>query len=143
MTGALRHQSALRALFCALVALVLLTRLLAPSGFMPVVTSKGVMVTLCTGQGAVKVMVARDSAAESRIADKAGNGHPDNGAATNDHCPFAGVPSLPTLPSQPAVANLPSWHLPTGPIAFALKAGWIARLAAPPPPASGPPSAFD
>jgi len=31
------------------------------------------------------------------------------------------------------------WHLPTGPIAFALRTGWIARIAAPPPPSSGPP----
>lgn len=147
MTGGIRHywgqHRALRALFGALVALVLLTRLLAPSGFMPVMTSEGVMVTLCTGQGAVKVMIARDQTPESRIAGDEYRGSQDNGTPANDHCAFAGAAALPTLPVQDVFAILPVWHLPTGPIAFALRTGWIARLAAPPPPSSGPPLPLD
>lgn len=155
MTGAIgqdwRQQRGLRALFGVLVALVLLTRLLAPSGFMPVMTSQGVMVTLCTGQGAVRVMVARDLSPESRLSEgriDRGDGSHDDGSGstndlTNDHCPFAGTAALPAFPAQDIVAILPVWHLPTGPIAFALKTGWIARLAAPPPPSSGPPATLD
>jgi hypothetical protein len=141
MTGVVHQHRILRALFCALVTLVLMVRLLAPTGFMPVVTSKGIMVTLCTGQGAVKMMVERDRLPESRVS-KSGTQH-DDAPATNDHCPFAGAATAPALPLQDIVAVLPIWHLPTGPIAFALKTGWIARLAAPPPPSSGPPAPLD
>ncbi len=142
MTGAIHQHRALRALFGVMVALVLMVRLLAPSGFMPVMTSEGMMVTLCTGQGAVKVMVARDLAPQQRIA-KGERGHEDGGSSTNDHCPFAGIAALPGLPMQAVVAVLPVWHLPTGPIAVAIRTGWIARLAAPPPPSSGPPAPLD
>ncbi len=146
MTGAIHQHRGLHALFGVLVALVLMTRLLAPSGFMPVMTSEGVMVTLCTGQGAVRMMVARDLLPESRIA-KGEGGHQDDGSTGNDptgndHCPFAAA-ALPAFPSQDIFAILPVWHLPTGPIAFALRTGWIARLAAPPPPSSGPPANLD
>lgn len=145
MTGAIRQHGHLRALFGVLVALVLMARLLAPSGFMPVMTSQGVMVTLCTGQGAVTVMVDRATTPEGRIANAGSNANDnhDDAPVANDHCAFAGAASLPTLPPQDVVAILPVWHLPTGPIAFALKTGWIARLAAPPPPASGPPLPLD
>jgi hypothetical protein len=125
----------LRALFCVVVALAFAARLLSPSGFMPVATADGVMVTFCTGQGAVKMMVERDHAPVP-------SGQHD-GKGMSDHCPFAGGASTPALPSLGLLALLPVWHLPTGPIAFALKTGWIARLAAPPPPASGPPANLD
>ncbi|MFT3967948.1 MAG: hypothetical protein QM690_18930 [Sphingobium sp.] len=138
MTGVLRQRGMLRALFCAAVALVLAARLLAPAGFMPVITSHGVMVTLCTGQGAVKMLVERESLPESRKAKGAGQSDPDDGSA-NPHCPFAAAAAAPSLPAADIVPVLAAWHLPTGPVAFALRTGWIARIAAPPPPSSGPP----
>ncbi|HEX7853006.1 MAG TPA: DUF2946 family protein [Sphingobium sp.] len=139
MTGAIRQSDMLRALFGVLVVFVLAARLLAPAGFMPVVTSHGVMVTLCTGQGAMKVLVDRENLPESRLAKADGShGDSDDGMA-KEHCPFAGVATAPSLPAQDVVPVLAVWHLPTGPIAFALKTGWIARIAAPPPPSSGPP----
>lgn len=146
MTGALRQHRILRALFSVAVALVLMTRLLAPSGFMPVMTKDGVMVTLCTGQGAVKMLVDRDSAPQSRLAGSHSPGDDrdhEGGGSANDHCAFAGAASLPTLPTPDSLAILPVWHWPTGPIALALRTGWIARLAAPPPPSSGPPLPLD
>lgn len=135
MSRAIRQSGACQALFCALLVLAFAARIMAPSGFMPVRTDGGVFVTLCTGQGAVKVMVERDS-----VPSPSGR---HDGGGTNDHCPFAGGASAPVLPALAALALLPVWHSPTGPIAFALRTGWIARLAAPPPPSSGPPSLLD
>lgn len=138
MTGAVRQSAILRMLFCMAVALAFAARLLSPSGFMPVATSHGVMVTLCTGQGAVKMLVARDS-----VPDTSQHHDDSDHQKPMDHCPFAGAAGLPALPSLAALALLPVWHLPSGPIAFALRTGWIARLAAPPPPSSGPPATLD
>jgi hypothetical protein len=135
MSGAVRQNVAMRALFCVLLALVFAARIAAPSGFMPVRTDSGVLVTLCTGQGAVKVLVDRDKAPVPA-------GQHDR-SDMNQHCPFAGGASAPVLSALAALALLPVWHSPTGPIAFALRTGWIARLAAPPPPSSGPPSFLD
>ncbi|HTH28443.1 MAG TPA: DUF2946 family protein [Sphingobium sp.] len=122
----------MRALFCVVLALLFAARIAAPAGFMPVASDGGVMVTLCTGQGAVKVMVDRGAVPHPT------SGHDDSGAS--QHCPFAGGASAPALPTPAAIALLPVWHSPTGPIALALRTGWIARLAAPPPPSSGPPA---
>jgi hypothetical protein len=135
MSGAVRQNVAMRALFCVLLALVFAARIAAPSGFMPVRTDSGVLVTLCTGQGAVKVLVER-----GEVPAPAG---PHDRSDVKEHCPFAGGASAPVLPALAAYALLPVWHSPAGPIAFALRTGWIARLAAPPPPSSGPPSFLD
>lgn len=135
MMGAIRQSERARGLLAALALLVLTTQLIAPSGFMPVRTERGVVVTLCTGQGAVNVMVDRGKMPSKRHA-------PDDGMAGQPHCPFAASvqPVVPAL----ALADLPlpAWQLSFGPIAFALKTGLIARLAAPPPPSSGPPAAY-
>lgn len=135
MSGAVRHNSTLRALFAVLVALVLAARLFSPAGFMPVATAHGVMVTLCTGQGAVRMLVERESVP--------GEHQDDGDSQPQEHCPFAGTAAAPSLPAVDPLPLLAVWHLPTGPIAFALKTGWIARIAAPPPPSSGPPAFLD
>lgn len=117
----------------ALALLVLAIQLITPAGFMPVRTSKGVMVTLCTGQGAVRVMVDREQAP--------GKMHypTDDGAPVQQHCAFASSVQPMVPPLAMADLPLPAWQTVFGPIAFALKTGLIARLAAPPPPSSGPP----
>ncbi|HAF41445.1 MAG TPA: hypothetical protein DCG90_06740 [Sphingobium sp.] len=135
MMGAVRQSESARGLLAALALLVLAIQLVAPSGFMPVRTEKGVVVTLCTGQGAVNVVVPRGDAPGK-------HGQPDDGMADQQHCPF-GASVQPLVP--PLVAAdlpLPAWQLAFGPIAFALKTGVIAHLAAPPPPSSGPPATF-
>ena len=135
MTGAIRQSEAARGLLAALALLVLAIQLIAPSGFMPVRTDRGVVVTLCTSQGAVNVVVDRDHAPGR---DHSG----DDGAPVQQHCPFA-ASVQPLVPSITAAdIALPAWQLAFGPIAFALKTGLVARLAAPPPPSSGPPVAF-
>jgi hypothetical protein len=115
------------AMFAAL--LMLAAQLVAPAGFMPVRTAQGVVITLCTGQGAVKM--AMPHAPAQAPAERQNDGK---------HCGFAGAVGAPALPAPPIATPLPAWQLATGPIAFALKTGWMARLAAPPPPSSGPPA---
>ncbi|KFG90572.1 hypothetical protein BV98_001776 [Sphingobium herbicidovorans NBRC 16415] len=131
MLGAIRQSESARGLLAALALLVLAIQLIAPSGFMPVRTERGVVVTLCTGQGAINMIVDRDQTPHRQ----------DDGAQVQQHCAFAASvqPVVPPL----ALADLPlsAWQLAFGPIAFALKTGRIARLAAPPPPSSGPPVA--
>lgn len=140
MSGAIRQSETARRLLAALALLVLAIQLVAPSGFMPVRTGQGVVVTLCTGQGAVNVVVDRGPLDRTGAPDK--HDSPDGGMLGQQHCPFAASvqPVVPPL----ALADVPlaAWLLGSGPIAFALKTGLIARLAAPPPPSSGPPASF-
>lgn len=136
MLGAIRQSEAARGLLAAMALLVLAIQLVAPSGFMPVRTDRGVVVTLCTGQGAVNVVVDRDGAPQ-------GKHHSDDGQApVQQHCPFAASVQPVVPPLILADLPLPAWQLAFGTIFFALKTGEIARLAAPPPPSSGPPSTF-
>lgn len=128
MLGAIRQSDRAKAALACLAALVLALRLLAPAGYMPVLGAQGVIVTLCTGQGAMTVLLDREGGTPVK---------PHSGAG--EHCPFAGGAAPPLLPSLTADLMLPAWAGAFGVIAFALKTGWIARLAAPPPPASGPP----
>ncbi|QEH81094.1 hypothetical protein EIK56_24605 [Sphingomonas sp. C8-2] len=113
-----------------LVALALFMRLLVPAGWMPA-ADRGLAITLCTGAGAQQAWI-----------DEQGNihkGKPGEGQA--DHpCVFGGFAAVLDLPSGldtlaaplPAAAALP---------ALAVTAVAIGRgLAAPPPPATGPPA---
>lgn len=135
MLGAIRQSDAARGLLAALALLVLAIQFVAPSGFMPVRTDRGVVVTLCTGQGAVNVVVDR-----GQVPGK--HDSPDDGMQGQQHCPFAASVQPVVPPLVLADVPLPAWQLAFGPIAFALKTGLIARLAAPPPPSLGPPAFF-
>ncbi|WP_298394560.1 DUF2946 family protein [Sphingobium sp.] len=136
MMGAIRGSERARGILAALALLVLAIQIVAPSGFMPVRTERGVVVTLCTGTGPVNVVVPRGQAP-----DRHGQ-RPDDGMTGQQHCPFAASVQPVVPPLALADLALPAWTLAFGPIAFALKTGLIARLAAPPPPALGPPAAF-
>lgn len=136
MTGAIRHSSTARGLLAALALLVLAIQLLMPPGFMPIRTDTGVVVTLCTGQGAINVIVDRDAAPGK------GDHAPDEGTTGPMPCAFAASLQPVVPPLIMADVALPAWQLAYGPIAFALKTGLIARLAAPPPPSSGPPATY-
>lgn len=135
MMGAIRQSERARGLLAALALLVLAIQLIAPSGFMPVRTEKGVVVTLCTGQGAVNIVVDRDRAP--------GRDHgSSDGVPVQQHCPFGAAVQPMVPPLALADLPLPAWQLAFGPIALAFRTGLIARLAAPPPPSSGPPASF-
>lgn len=143
--GAIRQSEVARGMLAALALLVLAIQLIAPSGFMPVRTERGVVVTLCTGTGPVNVVVPRGQAPErgDHSSDPERSDHsPDDGMAGQQHCPFAASVQPVVPPLVMADLPLPAWQLAFGPIAFAIKTGWIARLAAPPPPSSGPPATF-
>lgn len=134
MMGVIRRSERARGLLAALALLVLAIQLIAPSGFMPVRTAQGVVVTLCTGQGAVNVVVDRDRAL--------GHDRDQDAPIVAQHCAFAASVQPVVPPLVLADLSLPVWQIVFGPIAFALKTGWIARMAAPPPPSSGPPVSF-
>ena len=86
-------------LLLPLLALLLATRALVPTGWMPTANGGGVHITLCTGQGVVDALVGPD-----------GNfSHDGSGDQTHhDPCPFgtlghaADTPSLPQLAAAPA-----------------------------------------
>ena len=137
MMGAVRRSETARGLLATLALLVLAVQLVAPSGFMPMRIGKGVVVTLCTGQGAVNVVVDRGAFDRHALP---GKHRPDDGAQGQQHCPFAASVQPLVPPLVLADLPLPAWQLGFGAIAFALKTGLIARLAAPPPPSSGPPA---
>lgn len=131
--GTIRHSGSSRGFIAMLALLVLFIQIIAPSGFMPVRTERGVVVTLCTGQGAVNVVVERGHAPGAKHAPS------KEGAPVQQHCPFAASVQPAVPPVIISDLALPAWQLAFGPIAFALKTGFVARLAAPPPPSSGPP----
>ncbi len=114
----------------ALVALALLVRVAVPVGFMPQSTERGVVISLCTPQGAVNVLV------------KTGQGHkaPEKHQGDESPCSFgmglaAGVVApLPAVLAGPVL--LPA-SLAQG---AAIADLTVNRLAAPPPPSQGPPA---
>jgi hypothetical protein len=132
--GMIRHSESSRGFIAMMALLVLCIQVITPSGFMPMRTERGVVVTLCTGQGAVNVVVERDHAPGAKHAPG------KEGAPVQQHCPFAASVQPLVPPIILADLALPAWQMAFGPIAFALKTGFIARLAAPPPPSSGPPA---
>lgn len=130
MTRFIRHSNSARGLFAAMALLVLAVRVIAPTGFMPVASAGKLVVQLCTDTGPAKMIldIERDSPAT-------GEKH----KAADAPCAFAGGFSgglidtvLPTI-LRPALALL---RLPQG---AAIADLTVHRLAAPPPPAIGPP----
>jgi hypothetical protein len=128
MIGGLRKGWIQEGAVAAALFLVLFARILVPSGYMPVATANGVLVTLCTGNGPVEMLVDLGS-------DDAPGKHGSSGMAP---CAFAGMGGG-TLAAAPVLA-----------VFVAIDAGrtfsraiadlTVHRLAAPPPPAIGPPA---
>lgn len=124
--GQVRGRAAL-----ALVAFALLIRLLVPAGWMPAAEG-GYAITLCTSQGLTTAWVDEQGRIHKGEPGKAGVDHP---------CLFAGFAAALDAPllAGALVAPLPAAILP--PIAHVTVA--IGRgLAAPPPPATGPPASL-
>ncbi len=127
MIRALVHQRQKMAL--ALMVLVLAMRVLIPAGFMPMAASHGLTITLCTPKGAVDVTLDVDNKAPASSHQAAG-----------DHCIFAsalGGAALLVLQPLLALAMPPLAELAGG---MAIADLTPHRLAAPPPPAIGPPA---
>ena len=112
----------------ALLALALIVRALVPTGWMPVATAQGVTLELCAGQSM------------SPTAAMHHGDHDGGKPAMPDHpCAFAGLGMAADTAPPPVIRPLPL--VPTSPLALPVSAVAIGHgLAAPPPPATGPPA---
>lgn len=130
----------------AVLACALLLRVLVPQGWMPVETGQGWRLTPCSGSGpmamgdpagAALAMPGMRSMAGGKDHGMPDHGMPDHGG---DHgCPYA---SLATALEEPVLPTL-AVPIPMQSI-LPIAAAWMVAigrgLAAPPPPATGPPS---
>lgn len=120
-----------QSMLLALMALVLAMRVLMPAGFMPTMADHGITVTLCTGADVVDVAINLDGKAPAK---------PHQGA--DAPCIFAAGLGSAAMLAWPPMATLVAL-----PLIDQLPVATIAdltphRLAAPPPPAIGPPAAI-
>jgi len=113
----------------ALLGLVLAVRVLVPAGWMPAQQGPGFAIAMCSGSGAEAVWV-----------DTEGKVHKQAPAAMGDqHCAFAGL-GAPMLGSDLPPAILPAVRAGAAPALQPALAAIGHGLAAPPPPATGPPA---
>lgn len=127
MRGRIGHSAAGRGIFAVILLLALSVRLVVPTGFMPVATGYGIIVSLCSGSGPAEIFV-----------DLGKNGSAPRHSAADSPCSFAGFGAglaNGTLAALPSPAPLPAILIPGRAIADLT----VLRLAAPPPPAIGPP----
>ena len=118
-----------RALWALLFAGALLARLASPSGWMPEASATGAHLVPCDGMA---------PAMPRAMAGMAHHGHDGKTSAADHPCAFAGVglALAEPLPPPPLPAPSPARVVPS----FLHSAVTIGRgLAAPPPPATGPP----
>lgn len=114
----------------ALIGLAIMMRVLVPAGFMPQV-GQGFAITLCTGFGAMPAWVDADGKVHK------GQTAPEN--PSSEHCVFAGFVAALDLPA-PGIAALPLLSIAMALPRYSAPAAIGHGLAAPPPPATGPPS---
>lgn len=116
-------------LILPLLALLLATRALVPTGWMPTADGGGVHITLCTGQGMVAAMLGPDG--KLKQGDAGDQAH-------HDPCPYGALgqaldtPGLPELAAAPLLQQEIRVELPVEQI--------VAGLHAPRPPTRGPPA---
>jgi hypothetical protein len=123
--------SPLRKLSAALIVLALAVRVAIPSGFMPS-SERGFALTICTGMDTQTVWM-----------DKSGKLHKDDPAkgksVEHQPCAFAGAAMAGDAPADTAFVAMPP--VATAVPVFAMREISVGHgLAAPPPPAIGPPS---
>lgn len=113
----------------ALLALALFVRALVPSGWMPVATPDGMGIAMCSGQVAMPPMAGMHHGQKE---------HGGGKALPDAPCAFAGIGLAADTPPPPPVLLPRSFAAAPSPVpAFAVTVGQ--GLAAPPPPATGPP----
>ncbi|MEX6724740.1 DUF2946 family protein [Sphingosinicellaceae bacterium M-36] len=124
----------------ALVLCALLIRALLPSGLMVAATPAGALtVTLCSGRGPVEVLVdAHGQLVDPDTVASSGTGEPgDDSRAKHDApCAFAGL-LAPALLVEASLPVVPPMAVAPGVATSGVGIG--TGLAAPPPPATGPP----
>lgn len=120
----------------ALIVCALLLRVVVPQGWMPERTTDGWRITICTGTAPMQMDMPAAMAAAMK-----GDLHtpPDRGRGHNDHpCAFAGCAAALSEPTLPAVI-LPKAAIAAWLTGSAMHVAIGRGLAAPPPPATGPP----
>lgn len=123
----------LRPFALALIALALTVRALIPTGWMPVVGEKGFAITICAG-GEMQTMWM-DGQGKLHKADPSKK---KDGGTSGQDCPYASLTAaaIPALSGYAAIVPVPAESERAGlPGEVAIGHG----LAAPPPPATGPP----
>lgn len=128
MAGWTRISRGERIILAVLFAVLLLSRAAVPVGYMPVAAPSGIVISVCAGTGPARVFIPLEK-------DRGQQKHKASGTP----CTFAGLaggltppPVFAAILGSPALASARSLH---GNVANpALPA------AAPPPPATGPPS---
>ncbi|MFC3443276.1 hypothetical protein ACFOKF_19155 [Sphingobium rhizovicinum] len=126
----IRQSQAGRGLFALLMLCALAIRIAIPTGFMPTQSIHGIVISLCTGQGAVKAVLPIEKGSEPAGHEKSGG----------DACSFAaglGGGLLDAPASAMAAALLPIAPLISS---RAIADLTVHRLAAPPPPSQAPPA---
>lgn len=122
-----------RLAWLVLLVAVLLARGLTPDGWMPVASaSGGIELAVCNGLGPEDRMVLT---ADGKIQHKA----PAKGQAGDHPCAFAGIGIVDTPPPV-ALAVPPAFEADAQPSAALAVTAPGRGLAAPPPPATGPPA---
>ena len=120
----------------ALIACALVLRIVVPQGWMPERTADGWRITICTGTGPMQMDMPAAMAAAMKGAHHA---PADRDHTTTDHpCAFAGFAAALSEPALPAVI-LPKPVVVAWLTGSAIHVAIGRGLAAPPPPATGPP----
>ncbi len=127
------------AVILAVLTVALLARLAVPAGWMPVSDANGVRLTICTGTGALDAPDATMAAAMPGMRHMAGDqGRHDNGHGDDHICPYTSAALALTQPTLPDVGLAPFvTHVSAVSRVITVSVGH--GLAAPPPPATGPP----
>ncbi|OJY67966.1 MAG: hypothetical protein BGP16_03900 [Sphingobium sp. 66-54] len=130
MSWLIRQSGMARGLFVAAAVLVLALRTLVPTGFMPVAHEGSMVIQLCTGTGPATMVVDLGKAAPAP-----GDQHKAGDGLCLFACAFAG--GLLAIAAFVVLASLLMRARP--PYGAAIADLTVHRLAAPPPPAIGPP----
>jgi hypothetical protein len=120
-----------RALTALLLAVLLAGRLVVPTGWMPVAAERGIAFVLCSSEGPAPAWI--DASGKLHKGKQDGEGH-----RSAESCPFAAFSAPLDLAAGPDLAT------PAIPVARSVMGHAAANtvghgLAAPPPPATGPP----
>ncbi len=129
MGGLIRHSSVARGVFVALALLVLSMRVLVPAGFMPVSLDGKMVVQLCTGTGPATMVINLGKTTPA----------PDKHKAGDSPCTYAGGFAGGLIEAVSPAVLLPALAIMRLPQGAAIADLTVHRLAAPPPPAIGPP----
>jgi len=130
MSWLVRQSGMARGVFVAAALLVLAMRMLVPAGFMPVAVDGKMVIQLCTGTGPATMVIDLGKTAPTPD---------DKHKSGNSACAFAGGFTSGLLETVAPAVLLPALALLRLPLGAAIADLTVHRLAAPPPPAIGPP----